>query len=277
MDMLPTFALGRHRVTRLVIGGNPFSGFSHHSAEMDRDFLTYYIMPNLQATLDECWANGINTVQSRGDRHQMRMMLEHRLRGGQMQWIAQTASEYRDLKTNILQILSYEPIAIYHHGTHTDNTWHAGRIDEIADVVKCIKDHGLPAGIGSHIPEVIEYAEEHQWETDFYMGCFYNLARGYKLAVAEERDAYRRDEYPPGDPDRMAATLRQVPKPCLGFKIMAAGRNCSTPADVRRALEHAFGGLKPNDGVVVGMFQKYRNQVKENAQFVREILGGCRG
>jgi len=236
--------------------------------------LDYYTMPNFQALLDECWRQGINTFQSRGDRHQMRMMLEHRLRGGNMQWIAQTASEMRDLRSNILQICRYEPIAIYHHGTHTDNAWHAGKIDQIADIVKLIKDQGLPAAVGTHIPQVIEYAEEHLWETDFYMACFYNLARGYKLAVAEEQDAYRRDQFPAGDPDRMAATLRQTPKPCLAFKIMAAGRNCLTPQDVRRSFQHAFDNIKPNDGVVVGMFQKHSNQIQQNAQIVRELLAG---
>jgi hypothetical protein len=273
MRLLPTIALGKHQVTRLICGGNPFSGFSHVGPEMDWDFLRYYTMPNLQAALDECWANGLNTFQSRGDRHQTRMYLEHRLRGGQMQWIAQTASEFRNIQANILEICRYEPIAIYHHGTHTDNTWHEGYIDRIRDIVKFIKDQGLLAGLGTHIPAVIEYAEEHQWETDFYMGCFYNLARGYKPAVAEEQDAYRRDQYPKSDPDRMAATLQQVRKPCLAFKIMAASRNCATPDDVRRTFQWAFGLIKPTDAVVVGMFQKYRNQIQENAQMVRDILG----
>jgi hypothetical protein len=26
-------------------------------------------------------------------------------------------------------------MAIYHHGTHTDNSWHAGKIDAVRDVV----------------------------------------------------------------------------------------------------------------------------------------------
>ncbi len=270
--MLPTIPLGTHQVTRLIIGGNPFSGNSHQNAQRDREMTEYYTMPRLQATLDECWRQGINTVQSRGDRHQMRMILEHRLRGGQMQWIAQTASEFADIRANIRLIASYEPIAIYHHGTDTDNAWHAGRIDEIADIVKAIKDTGLPAGVGTHIPEVIEYAEEHQWETDFYMGCFYNLARGYKSAPATDRNAYAKECFSPDDPDRMTATLRQVDKPCLGFKILAAGRRCADENSVKEAFRYAYNNLKPTDAVVVGMFQKYSNQVAQNATIVRSLL-----
>jgi hypothetical protein len=273
--VLPTFDLCGKRVTRLVCGGNPFSGFSHVSEDKNREMLEYYTMPRLQATLEECWKQGINTFQSRGDRHQMRMYLEHRLSGGRMQWIAQTASEFADIRANIAEICRYEPIAIYNHGTHTDNCWHAGRIDAVADLVKAIKDKHLPAGVGTHIPQVIEYAEEKGWETDFYMGCFYNLARSYKAAPATDQDAYRRDQYPKDDPPRMAATLRKVSKPCLGFKIMAASRSCATPQDVENAFRFAFENLKPNDGVVVGMFQKHGNQVRENAAIVRKLLGSA--
>ena len=171
-----------HKISRLICGGNPLSGFSHVSPALDREMIEFYNMPNLQALLDECWKQGINTFQSRGDRHQMRMYLEHQQRGGKMQWIAQTASEFADISANIAEIARYNPIAIYHHGTHTDNSWHTEKIDAVRDVVKAIHDQGLPAGVASHIPEVIEYMESGGWETDFYMCCFYNLARQYKSA-----------------------------------------------------------------------------------------------
>jgi hypothetical protein len=262
-----------HQVSRLICGGNPLSGFSHVSAALDREMVEYYTMPNQMALLDECWAHGINTYQSRGDRHQMRTYLEHRLGGGQMQWIAQTASEFASIEANIAEIARYEPIAIYHHGTHTDNSWYLGRLSAVRDIVRMIKDRGLPAGIASHIPEVIEMIEDQGWEVDFYMACFYNLARQYKSAPAVDRDAYQRDSYPDSDPPRMMALIRQLDKPCIGFKIMAASRNCATPASTRQAFERAFAGIKPTDVVDVGMFQKYHNQVAENAGFVREILG----
>ena len=275
--MLPTVRIGDKDVTRLICGGNPISGFSHFTNEMDWDMLRYYTMPRLQQLLDECWRQGINTFQTRGDRHTMRMYLEHRENGGRMQWIAQTASEFSDITGNIDQICDYEPIAIYHHGTHTDNSWHAGKIDQVADYLKAIHDRGLPAGIGTHIPEVVMYAEEHGWETDFYMTCFYNLARSYKSAPAVDRDAYAKDAYPDGDPARMTAIMRQVAKPCLGFKIMAANRKCGSPESVRAAFDYAFANIKPTDAVVVGMFPKYSNQVEENAQYVREILSAQSG
>ena len=272
MPLLPTIKIGDKDVTRLICGGNPISGISHFSQEMDWDMLRYYTMPRLMDLLDECVKQGINTLQTRGDFHTMRMYLEYCERGGNIQWLVQTASEYRDLLANIDRMASFGPIAMYHHGTHTDNSWHEGKIDQVQDYLKRIHDHGLPAGLGTHIPEVIEYAEEHGWETDFYMSCFYNLARGYKVAPAVQQQAHAQEQYPDGDPDRMTKTVRQTPKPCLGFKIMAANRKCSSPESVKAAFGYAFANIKPIDGVVVGMFPKYRNQVEENAGFVREIL-----
>jgi hypothetical protein len=273
--MLPTIRIGDREVTRLICGGNPISGISHFTSEMDWDMLRYYSMPRLQQLLEECWRQGINTVQTRGDRFTMRMYLEHRENGGQLQWIAQTASEFADIFANIAEIARFGATAIYHHGTHTDNSWHSGKIDQVADYLKAIHDHGLPAGIGTHIPEVVQYAEEKGWETDFYMCCFYNLARGYKAAPAVERASYEKEQYQDPDRDRMTAVMRQVAKPCLGFKLMAANRKCGSPESVRQAFEYAFANIKPSDAVVVGMFPKHRNQVAENAQYVREIVGAA--
>jgi len=271
--MLPTIRIGDKDVTRLICGGNPISGISHFTHEMDEDMLRYYTMPRLQQLLEECWRHEINTVQTRGDRFTMRMYLEHRENGGKLQWIAQTASEFADIHANIAEIARYKPIAIYHHGTHTDNSWHMGKIDQVADYLKTIHDLGLPAGIGTHIPEVVQYAEGKGWETDFYMCCLHNLARGYKSAPAVERTAYEQEQYREADRDKMTAVMRQVAKPCLGFKLMAANRRCGSPESVRAAFEYALTNIKPTDAVVVGMFPKYRNQVAENAGYVRAIVG----
>ena len=269
--LLPTVALGGHRISRLIVGGNPISGISHTSPALDWEMLRYYTMPNLQALLDRCLACGINTIQSRGDRHQMRMILEHRERGGTIQWIAQTASEFRDIPANISKIASFGPIAIYHHGTHVDNRWHAGCIDEVGDILKHIQDTGLPVGLCTHIPEVVEYAEETNWPIDFYMCCLYNLAPGPKRVAAVE-GVDPDEKFHDADRDLMARVIQQVKKPVLAFKALAASRNCATPEAVREALKYAYDHIKPTDAVVAGMFQKHTDQVAENAAIVRDLL-----
>jgi len=121
--LLPFVKIGATEVTRLIIGGNPFSGFSHASTARDDEMVSYYTASNIMKAWDTAVENGINTVQCRGDRHIRRLYREYRERGGSAQWIAQTASEMRDLAANIAQIAAVGPVAIYHHGTHTDSLW----------------------------------------------------------------------------------------------------------------------------------------------------------
>lgn len=268
---LPQVPFVGRQISRLICGGNPIAGFSHISDEVNGEMRRYFTMANVQKLLNACWKNGITTVQFRGDRFFLRALLEHQENGGKLQWIGQLATEMKDPKANILEMAQYRPIAIYVHGTYVDNTWHEGHIDQIADLVKFIKDQGLPAGLGSHIPAVIEHAEEHGWETDFYMACFYNLAKGFKPYQATATKNVEKEEYLDEDRDRMAALIRRVKKTCLAFKILAAGRKCQTPKTVRGAFEYAFANIKPGDAVVVGMFPKHKNQVRENASIVRSL------
>jgi len=62
-----------------------------------------------------------------------------------------------------------------------------------------------------------------------------------------------------------------VKQPCLGFKILGAGRLCSSQQTVRAAFQFAFANIKPTDGVIVGMFPWCFDEVSANAQFTREL------
>jgi hypothetical protein len=73
----------------------------------------------------------------------------------------------------------------------------------------------------------------------------------------------------------MYAVMRQTSKPCFAFKILAAGR--IEDQGVAGAFRAAFQGIKANDGVFVGMFPRYKDEVKENAEIVHRILAGARG
>jgi len=271
-DLLPTVALGEHRVTRLIIGGNPFSGGSHTSPEMDAAFLDYYTTDNIKAALFEAEQQGLNTAQMRADRHIMRMLREYRNEGGTLQWIAQTASEFRDLPGNIRGAVSAGAMAVYHHGTRTDGLWREGNIDEMRDLLAVMRDSGVAVGVGTHLPEVIETIEEHGWDVDFYMACFYTLG------IARPKDGtmgafLSGERFDDADRERMVQTIRATDKTCLAFKILAASRKCATPDDVREAFRYAFANIKPQDAVVVGMFQRDVNQVATNAEIVRGLMG----
>lgn len=269
---IPTIKFGEHEITRLIIGGNPFCGNSHFSAEMSRDMSKFYTPEKVVEVLQQCEALGINTVQARGDYHRMMYCLElFRREGGKLHWIAQTASEMHDIKNNIRVIAVFGAIGIYFHGSRTDNMWHAGKIDDVEDYLKVMRDCGVQVGLGTHIPEVIEYSENQGWDVDFYMACVYNLNRQVResaLVSGIETDEKFYEE----DPPKMCKVIRAVDKPCLAFKILAAGRRCSSQEQIKATFKWAFDNIKPTDAVVVGMFPKYVDQVRLNVEYTIEAL-----
>ena len=77
--------------------------------------------------------------------------------------------------------------------------------------------------------------------------------------------------YLPSDPPRMFKVVQQTRKPCLVYKVFAAGRRIGTPSEVRRCLETALSNIKPSDAMIVGMYQEFGDQVGENAAMVRDL------
>ena len=58
---MPQVPFGRHRISRLIVGGNPVSGNSHVSAALSREMADYFTAANVKKMLRECEEAGINT------------------------------------------------------------------------------------------------------------------------------------------------------------------------------------------------------------------------
>jgi hypothetical protein len=169
-------------------------------------------------------------------------------------------------------IKSARLIAVSHHGGVTDKLFAEGNSKTVRDFVKAVKDKGLLAGVSAHNPDVIKQIADEGWEVDFFMACFYFLTR--KTFKNEEPDpTLNIGGYPffKDDPKVMTQVIRQVKQPCLGFKILGAGRMCSNQESVRAAFKFAFENIKPTDGVIVGMFPWYFNEIGANTQYVMEL------
>jgi len=82
--------IGKLSVSRFLLGGNPFSGFSHQSVGRDREMVRYYTVARIKQTLFEAERLGITGIVSRTDNHIIRLLLEYRDEGGTLQWLAQT-------------------------------------------------------------------------------------------------------------------------------------------------------------------------------------------
>ena len=138
-----------------------------------------------------------------------------------------------------------------------------------------LRQAGVRVGIGTHKPEVVEYVEEHGWDVDFYMLCAYNRTR-----TPEEysQDAGRAARCPlrtfilkpilPA-PTRWRAKL---PRPASCSKSSPPAACARSPEEVDKAFKQAFDSIKPQDCVVVGMFPRFKDEIKENCDRVRRIL-----
>jgi hypothetical protein len=74
----------------------------------------------------------------------------------------------------------------------------------------------------------------------------------------------------------MLERVRRTSKPCLIFKVYGASRKCGSPEQMLEALRLVFRYAKPSDCVVIGMFPKYSEQVRENCRLVSQALAQSR-
>ena len=268
--MLPVVKFGKTEITRLIVGGNPFSGNSHVDGEMDAEMLDFFTTETIKKTLWDCARGGIKTMQLRSDRHIMRIIRELRQEGCPLQWIAQSSPEIAPFESNINSTLVYEPIGIYIHGGVIDNLFLEKKYDEIKTMLNIVRKTGKMVGLGTHMPEVIYYAEENRLDLDFYMACVYNINGKPKISSAITGKPNEGERFEDEDKPLMYKAIQSTAKTCLAFKILGATRNCKTPEAVEAAFKEAYENIKPIDSVVVGMFPKYSEQVGENCGFVKK-------
>jgi hypothetical protein len=270
---LPTIALGQHRVTRLVAGWNPIGGHSYLGHHMDQHMREYFTVDRTVQFLLDCERAGINTHQfSMSDTTQtvLQRVREH---GSAMQFFGLHAG--RDGVQEVVR--KTQPFALAHHGGVTDRLFRENQSGQVHDYVKHVHDCGLLAGVSAHNPDCIRRIADEGWEVDFFMCCFYFLTRTFSSDGGSGTPTPQTLQiaYPfyRHDPRIMTDVIRDVPQPCLGFKILGAGRLCSNQNSVRDAFQFAFAHLKPADGVIVGMYPRFFDEIQTNAQYTREFGG----
>jgi hypothetical protein len=267
---LPKVRFGDYEVSRLVIGCNQFYGYSHFNHLLDELMREWNTPERVCQTLRQCEENGINGYQySHHDRSLSDIEL-HRSQGGKIQVIGVNFGP-----TPIEEVVRrLRPIAMYHHGEAVDVLFRQGKMDQVQEYTRKLRQTGVLVGVGTHKPEVVEYVEERGWDVDFYLLCAYNRTR----TPEEIRKILGVLPVPPSelyletDPPRAYQVARQTQKTCFLFKILAAGRLTGSPQAIDAAFKAAFESIKPKDCVVVGMYPRYKDEVKENADRVRRIL-----
>ena len=269
--LLPTIRLGEHRVTRLIAGSNPISGYSYLGPLLDRHMKEYFTPEQIVEFLWKCEREGINTHQGTRPELMAGVFRTLRERGSKMKFICLHADGSQNAPVKKV-VESTRPIAIAHHGGVTDRLFRQGKSGEVLDFVKRVRDAGVLAGVSAHNPDCIKRIADEGWPVDFFMTCFYYLTRTPEELkkmppVVTVQIGY---SFFASDPVEMTKVACQVDQPCLGFKILAAGR-MNKEKLVQNAFKFAFEHLKPKDGVIVGMYPRFHDQIRQNAQYTRKF------
>ena len=259
-------------ISRMVLGINPFYGFAHYNSNFGRCMREWYTPDRVCAVLHECARFGINAYNYAHLDRAAQDWTRFQSEGGKMHLIIQVTAN-ADAK---MLVETLKPLALQRQGEVVDNAWQSGKMETVKEWCKRVRDLGVVVGVGTHIPEVIAKIEEENWDVDFYSGCVYNRRRTIEeqqTALHGELMEMPTELYMQSDPARMYRVMRQTKKPCFAFKILAAGR--VPERSVEQAFRTAFESIKPTDGVYVGVFPKFKDELRENAEIVHRILTGA--
>lgn len=271
---LPSGKIGDLEISRLLLGGNLLTHYTH-----SRDLKYVYSLAanyntdqKILDTLALAEENGVNTVVVHNVPATIKLLQEHRRRGGRMQWITCTfhalVRGLNEFTREIEQLVDAGTDALYVSGVEADmmcgfrNDISAAdssqRVAEanmelLSQAVDLAKAHGLPTGLGAHRIGAIEDCENAGLDVDFYLKTIHH--HNYPTAQIH----YDSNFCP--EPDRVISVMQNVRKPWIAFKVMAAG--AIPPADAFRYACEAGA-----DFLLAGMFDF---EIAEDARLVREI------
>ena len=252
------------KVSKFILGSNPFSGFSHQNPETDWAMRHFFSGAKIKEILREAQSLGVNTIIARSDYHVMRLVLEHKDEGGTLQWFAQTCPEVGSHAACISRAASYGAKAVHLHGGVMDYQYAQKKMDDVQPALDLIRQKGMLAGIAAHNYHVIEWAEEHL-ELDYYLCCYYNPDRRDERAAHDPNAA---ESYLEEDRKTMTDLIPQLSRPVIHYKILAAGRN-----DPAAAFTFAASKMRANDAACVGIYPKDKpGMLEEDVRLLEESL-----
>jgi len=256
--------LGDVSVSRLVIGGNPFSGFSHQSLERNREMMRYYTVARIKDALRKAEAAGIDTFFGRTDRHVRRMLMEYWDEGGEIQWFGQTASEWGDQLAAIRAAAASGAKGIYVHGGIVDHWYAQKKYDVLEAALETMRECGVVAGFAGHSVEVHTWIRDNL-EPDFQMCSYYDPSSRansphHVSALEEKWDDSHRDE--------MGALIQTIPWPVAHYKVFAGGNR-----SIRDGFQFLATSMRPNDVVCIGHYVGDNpNMIAENVKAFDEVV-----
>lgn len=275
---LPMGRIGKVQISKVICGGNLINGYAHsrdliYVSELLRH---YFTDEKIIETWHICEETGINTmianVKGAGPDDQVentiRVLKKCRSeRGGTIQWIAQANPQLNDLTSSIQKAIDNGAVGAFVQGGVADDFIRKGNVELLGKVVEFIKQNDLIAGIAGHNIRTTMACEKAGIEPDFYMKTLHSTNYWSARRPDQHQDVidnYSIDNYWDKYPEKTIEFMKQVKKPWIAYKVLAAG--AIHPRDgFKFAFEHGA------DFLCVGMFDF---QVREDVIIAKDILSG---
>ena len=272
-NALPMGQIGKLKVSRMLLGGNLLTHFTH-----SRDLRYVYNLAahyNTDAKILETLAlaeqHGVNTLSIHNPPHAIGVLKQYRKQGGKIQWIVcPTATVENDLAVytaEVKELVDAGCEAIYLWGVSADALLSQHRVDLIGKAVEAAKNLGVPSGVGCHDLRVVEQCEQNKIPADFYIKTFHH--HDYPSGPKPEQLKGPTAEVPAywcKDPQGTIDLMKTVEKPWIAFKVMAAG--AIPPRD---AFQYAFDNGA--DHILVGMFDF---EIADDVELAKSAIGATK-
>ena len=240
--------------SRLILGGNLLSGYSH-----SRDLIyvsqlvkAYHNKDKIFATLMMAEKCGVNTLLT--NPILATMIDEYWKRGlGKIQFISDCAgleydkwpeiypTPFDQYLDRVKRAIDYGATACYIQGETADFYMNQGQADRIAKTIQLIRDHNLPVGIGAHHINTVKACVDAGFDPDFWMKTLHHHHYWSASAPTWNDNMYC------FDPQETIAYMKELPQPWIAFKVMAAGA-----IQPQEAFKYAFENGA--DFVCAGMY-----------------------
>lgn len=254
---LPTVRIGTLEVSRLILGSNPFWGYSHKSPQLDEEMKRHHTDERIMQILDEAADCGLTALASPPDERWVNLWARYLEKGGRLKiWISQCHGHPEQMPEEIDRSVKAGAKAIFIQGARVEEQFGRGNFDVLRSWIERIKLAGLPAGAAAHWPEIHPELEWRKFPTDFYYQCFYNVSKS--------------NDYSPAEREKAVGTIKALEKPVIAYKILAAGRLSAS-----EGFEYAFNHIARKDGVCVGIYaQRAIDQIRQNATYTETLTSG---
>ena len=258
---MPNGKIGKHEISRLVLGGNLIGGWAH-----SRDliyvpslFKAYNTEKKIYETMILAEKAGINTINI-GFPTNALIAKYKRMTGSKISVISQVAPnmEKGDYFEQINKAIDHGADILQVQGNWCDWLVRDNKIDVIRKMMDKIRSQGFTAGLAAHSIESIIACEENGLIPDYYMKTMHH-DQYWSAHPRENRFPFEVDgkEYLDHNrfhnnmfclfPERTVEFVSRARVPVMGYKILAAG--AITPKDgFKWAFENGA------DFICVGMF-----------------------